>query len=79
MTSIHRRNYSDPIPHYVKCESCMNHFKKTQQHFDEFYDKSHYCSWNCVVSMEYEMEEIAKAKARIMIRMFWEEMKNNEQ
>jgi hypothetical protein len=29
--------------------------------------------------MEYEMEEVAKAKARIMVSMFWEEMKNNDE
>ena len=78
MTSIHRRNYSEPIPGYIYCESCTGYFKKAQQHFDHSYDKTRLCSWNCVISIDNEIENRLKGAAKKFAKEFFEEKKADD-
>ncbi len=60
MTSItpnHQRNNSDPIPGFIRCDSCTNYFKKTQKHFDDFYQRSKLCSYRCIIFNQLQIQK----------------------
>ena len=72
MENTRRRNYSDPIPSYQTCQECNNDFKRSQQHYDWQYQKSGICSWPCVINRSNDIEQYNKAKAREIIRIFFD-------